>query len=60
MIEAPHDFISILHLEKPNKNTTYLCKAQNALGPSNDSIQVETNVYFNVQETPPGKHKKNA
>ncbi|CAB3232085.1 unnamed protein product [Arctia plantaginis] len=53
VIEAPYDYMSILHIEKPNKNITYECKAQNTLDTIKSNIQIETNVYFNVLETPP-------
>ncbi|CAB3232074.1 unnamed protein product [Arctia plantaginis] len=51
-IEAPSDYISILKVENANKNYTFECKATNPLGTNMDRIQVVTNIFFNVLETP--------
>lgn len=54
-IEVPSDYISILEVENENKNNTFKCQATNSLGTHTDHIEVVTNIFFNVLETPKGK-----
>ncbi|KAI8440938.1 hypothetical protein MSG28_009235 [Choristoneura fumiferana] len=53
-IELPSKFVSVLDINKVNKNATYTCKAINKLGIGTKSIVVKTKkkTYFNVLELP--------
>ncbi|KAI8440936.1 hypothetical protein MSG28_009233 [Choristoneura fumiferana] len=53
-IELPSEFVSVLDINKVNKNATYTCKAINKLGIGTKSIVVKTKkkTYFNVLELP--------
>lgn len=48
--------MSVLEIEKVNKNATYTCKADNGLGHDYKQIEVETvkTTYFDVIEVPKG------
>ncbi|KAJ8720967.1 hypothetical protein PYW08_006432 [Mythimna loreyi] len=52
--EVPYDYVSILNIDKANKNVTYQCKASNMVGVNIKYVQVQTKrkVYFDVKETP--------
>ncbi|KAJ8728637.1 hypothetical protein PYW07_006333 [Mythimna separata] len=54
MIEFPYKYVSILDINKANKNVTYQCKASNIIGVEIKYVEVETKrkIYFTVTDTP--------
>jgi hypothetical protein len=60
-IKLPYDFISILEIESATENSTYTCKAANAVGQDAKDVNIIVirKEYFNILEVPKGKQLLN-
>lgn len=56
-VKFPYEYLSILSIDKVNKNATYQCEAKNAHGEDRASVVVEAVIkkYFYMTEEPKGK-----
>nr|XP_049697507.1 hemicentin-2-like [Helicoverpa armigera] len=58
LVEVPYDYVSILDVEKSNKNITYQCRASNSIGVNIKFVEVQTKrkLHLDVLEAPKDIH----
>ncbi|XP_022823577.1 hemicentin-2-like isoform X2 [Spodoptera litura] len=54
MVEVPYDYVSVLKIDKGNRNTTYQCKANNRNGNDVQGVEIiaRRRFYFDVIDSP--------
>ncbi|CAH1634799.1 unnamed protein product [Spodoptera littoralis] len=54
MVEVPYDYVSVLKIDKGNRNTTYQCKANNRKGNDVQGVEIiaRRRFYFDVIDSP--------